>query len=102
MIGVNILAEYQSQGYGTEAIEWVLQWGFEMAGLHRIEIGCFGWNDGARRLYERMGFVTESRQREKLWWKGTWWDLIEMAMLEGEWRGRRDTRLKEKEGSGAS
>ena len=86
MIGLGILSKYQNKGYGTEAIRWVLDWGFRIAGLHRIEIGCFSWNDGARRLYEKLGFTFESRKREALWHDGSWHDIIEFAMLEDEWR----------------
>lgn len=35
-IGVTLLPEYQGKGYGSEAIEWILEWGFQRAGLHRI------------------------------------------------------------------
>ncbi|MCJ1386847.1 hypothetical protein MMC17_009975 [Xylographa soralifera] len=85
-IGLGILAKYQNQGYGSEAIRWILDWGFRIAGLHRIGIGCFSWNDGARRLYEKLGFVLEGRHREALWHDGGWHDIIEFAMLEDEWK----------------
>ncbi|MCJ1431397.1 hypothetical protein MMC27_000749 [Xylographa pallens] len=85
-IGLEILAKYQNKGYGSEAIRWILDWGFRIAGLHRIGIGCFSWNDGARRLYEKLGFVSEGRQREALWHDGGWHDIIEFAMLEDEWK----------------
>ena len=85
-IGISILAPYRGQGYGTEAIKWILGWGFWYAALHRISIGCFSFNDGARRLYERLGFVTEGRQREALWYAGGWHDFVDMGMLEHEWR----------------
>ncbi|MCJ1281655.1 hypothetical protein MMC26_000976, partial [Xylographa opegraphella] len=85
-IGLEILAKYQNKGYGSEAIRWILDWGFRIAGLHRIGIGCFSWNDGARRLYERLGFVPEGRQREALWHDGGWHDIIEFSMLEDEWK----------------
>lgn len=86
MLGISILPEYQSKGYGSEAINWALNWGFQLAGLHRIEISCFEYNDGAKRLYERLGFVIEGRKREMRWYQGRFWDMIDMAMLEGEWR----------------
>ncbi|MCJ1291477.1 hypothetical protein MMC34_003021 [Xylographa carneopallida] len=85
-IALEILAKYQNKGYGSEAIRWILDWGFRIAGLHRIGIGCFSYNDGARRLYERLGFVLEARQREALWYDGGWHDIIEFAMLEDEWK----------------
>lgn len=40
-ISIDIIRPYQRKGYGSEAINWVLDWGFRMAGLHRIEIECF-------------------------------------------------------------
>ncbi|MCJ1389164.1 hypothetical protein MMC18_002019 [Xylographa bjoerkii] len=97
-IGLGILAKYQNKGYGSEAIRWILGWGFRVAGLHRIEIGCFSWNDGARRLYEKLGFVLECRKREALWHDGGWHDIIEFAMLEDEWRALEShDRLKSDE-----
>lgn len=57
-------------------------------------IGAFGWNSGALRLYEKIGFKIEGRSRQALWHEGAWWDLIEFGMLEGEWWELR--RKKEK------
>lgn len=85
-MGIRIIPEGQGKGYGSEAIKWVLEWGFLVAGLHRVSIGCFAFNEGARRLYERLGFVVEGRTREVAWKNGGWHDCIEMGMLEGEWR----------------
>ena len=61
-MGIQICREEQGKGYGSEAIKWVLEWGFLAAGLHRVTIGCFSFNEGARRLYERLGFVVEGGQ----------------------------------------
>ncbi|KAI6803032.1 hypothetical protein KC327_g15774 [Hortaea werneckii] len=87
-IGINIARTHQNHGYGSEAIRWVLEWGFRFGNLHRIQLGAFEWNPGAIRLYERLGFVLESRKREHLWVDGRYWDLIELGMLEHEWRQR--------------
>ncbi|MCJ1298805.1 hypothetical protein MMC08_001595 [Hypocenomyce scalaris] len=89
-IGIGIAAPYQRQGYGGEAIEWILRWGFLIAGLHRIEIGCFGWNEGAGRLYERLGFTPEGRKREAIWFDGGFHDTVEFSMLEHEWRAKQN------------
>ncbi|GAB7356673.1 hypothetical protein MBLNU459_g7386t1 [Dothideomycetes sp. NU459] len=97
MIGIGIAAEYQGQGYGSEAIEWALHYGFQIAGLHRISIGAFSWNTGAWKLYERLGFVPEGVTRECLWYNGAWHDMHDLGMLEHEWRARRDIKAKEKE-----
>lgn len=85
VIGLGILPEYQAQGYGTEAIRWILDWGFRRAGLHRVEIRALGWNSGAIRLYERLGFVLEGTLRELWWHDGRYWDDYYYAMLDREW-----------------
>lgn len=85
-MSIQICREEQGKGYGSESIKWALNWGFLTGGLHRVSVGCFSFNEGARRLYERIGFVVEGRSREIAWKNGRWHDLIDMGMLEGEWR----------------
>jgi RimJ/RimL family protein N-acetyltransferase len=85
-IGVDVLPEYQGKGYGSEAINWALEYAFHRAGLHRVKIGAFEWNKGAVRLYEKLGFKLEGRAREACWHEGKFWDMVEFGMLEGEWR----------------
>lgn len=87
-ISIDIHPAYQGKGYGSEAIRWVLEWGFAYQGLHRIGIESFSHNEGAGRLYERLGFVLEGRQRQALWFRGGWSDELMFGMLEEEWRER--------------
>ncbi|KAL5346334.1 hypothetical protein ACLOAV_008604 [Pseudogymnoascus australis] len=35
-MSIRISPEAQGKGYGSEAIKWVLEWGFMVAGLHRV------------------------------------------------------------------
>ncbi|KAI1131263.1 acyl-CoA N-acyltransferase [Nemania abortiva] len=83
-----IMARYRNKGYGKEAIAWALDWAFDFARLHRVEIAYFGWNPGAGRLYSRVGFREEGVKREAIWFMGGWHDMHEMAILEDEWRGK--------------
>lgn len=62
--------------------------GFRIAGPHRIEIGCFEWNEGAGRLYERLGFRLEGRKRDFIWFDGRFYDTVEVLMLEHGWRAK--------------
>lgn len=85
-LAINLSATHQGKGYGSEAIRWALDWAFRMAGLHRVGLNVLEWNDGARRLYEKLGFVAEGRQRQALWFDGRWWDRLYFGLLEGEWK----------------
>ncbi|KAH8664457.1 acyl-CoA N-acyltransferase [Xylariales sp. PMI_506] len=87
-ISMDILRPYQGKGYGSEAIEWSLGYGFQMVGLHRIGIEAFSFNDGAMRLYQKLGFVEEGRKREEMWFDGGWHDYVVFGMLEHEWRDK--------------
>ncbi|KAI7540827.1 hypothetical protein KC331_g8944 [Hortaea werneckii] len=85
-IALDILPEYQRQGYGSEAIRWVLRWAFMSAGMHRIGLAAFEYNPGAAKLYERLGFTREGVMREGIWHEGRFWDEIQFGMLAREWR----------------
>jgi RimJ/RimL family protein N-acetyltransferase len=88
-IGINIIKTYQGKGYGTEAINWALDWAFGTAGIHRVGIRVFEYNEGARRLYEKIGFKEEGVSRQMFWHAGRWWDDIQFGMLDWEWRELR-------------
>jgi hypothetical protein len=55
-IGISIHRNFQGKGYGSEAIEWVLEWAFRRANFHRVGIGYLGWNERAGRLYGKVSF----------------------------------------------
>lgn len=84
-LGIDILPAYQGRGYGSEAILWILDYAFRRANLHRVNIRAFGWNEGAIKLYKRLGFKEEGRKRDELWHEGRWWDGVEFGMLDREW-----------------
>jgi RimJ/RimL family protein N-acetyltransferase len=56
-IGIGIHRDYQGQGYGSEALRWVLDWAFRRANMHRVAIAAFSWNEGASRLYQKVKHV---------------------------------------------
>lgn len=87
--GIVIARQYQNKGYGTEAVSWMLDWSFLIAGLHRIELTVYEWNERARKVYQRLGFVTEGRKRQCLWRDGRWWDSIHMGILAHEWEAKK-------------
>lgn len=84
-MGISIRPEDQGKGYGSEAIQWALEWAFVHAGLHRVALTVAEWNGRAIKVYEKLGFVLEGRMREALWKEGRWWDLLYMGVLSREW-----------------
>ncbi|MEV6912358.1 GNAT family protein [Amycolatopsis sp. NPDC051071] len=72
------------KGYGTEATKLILDFAFDVVGVHRVSLEVFDFNPRARRVYEKCGFVREGLQREALWWDGEWHDVITMAILKND------------------
>jgi len=54
----------RGQGLGTAALRALEEWA-RANGLSSIGLHVFGHNDGARRLYGRLGYVETSIQMEK-------------------------------------
>ncbi|WP_405147791.1 GNAT family N-acetyltransferase [Sphaerisporangium sp. NBC_01403] len=74
------------QGYATDAMRVICRYGFEKMRLHRISLTVVAENAGARRVYEKVGFVEEGRMRQAFRRDGRWHDKILMSLLEGELR----------------
>ena len=55
--------DHHRQGYATEAIGAVSQWGFDTQGLARIEGGCYADNLGSLRAFLKAGYIVEGFRR---------------------------------------
>ncbi|KAL2872589.1 GNAT family N-acetyltransferase [Aspergillus lucknowensis] len=93
VMGISLIAEARGKGYGGEAINWALDWAFEIAGLHRVGIQVCAFNEGALGLYRKVGFVEEGREREAVWHGREWHDVVSLGILEGEWARLRARSL---------
>ncbi|MFC4122526.1 GNAT family N-acetyltransferase [Nonomuraea zeae] len=76
------------KGFGTEAIELVLDHAFATTPLHRIRLGVYTFNERARHVYKKVGFVEEGVERDALLWDGEWHDSVLMSVLRTEWPAR--------------
>ena len=85
ILRIQILPEWQGGGCGTEAIGWVLKHALYRIGLHRVEVSVSGWNEGAIKLFQGLGFKEEGRKKEMLWHDGKWWDCVFFGILATEW-----------------
>lgn len=77
---------YMGMGYGTEAMLLLLNYGFGVLNLHRIELNVYSYNQRAIHVYEKLGFKREGVQREMLFYDHTYHDSILMSILESEFR----------------
>ena len=85
---------YFGKGYGSEATRLIIDYGFQVLNLHRIELEVYDFNPRAQHVYEKAGFVKEGIKRDVLLWEGKYQSAIVMSILEDEWRKKR-TKSKE-------
>jgi RimJ/RimL family protein N-acetyltransferase len=79
---------YQGKGYGSEALLLMLDYGFGILNLHRIELNVFAFNERAIHTYEKLGFQREGVQRQALYYNHAYHDSILMSMLADEYRAK--------------
>jgi len=75
----------RGKGFCYQMVKAVLDFGFAELKLHRISLGVYNFNTSAIKCYKSAGFVVEGTQRDVLNFKGKWWSLVELSILEHEW-----------------
>ncbi len=76
----------RGQGYGKEAALLMLNYAFGYQNFHRVSIGVVGFNEGALRFYERLGFKQEGIQEDGYYFNHAYHHFVMMRLLEDEFR----------------
>ena len=76
--------EYQRKGYGKEAINLILDYGFSFLNLYSISLTVFEYNEVAYNLYKKIGFKEVGRMRKRVEIMGKRYDEIIMDILKEE------------------
>ncbi len=88
MIGAK---QYWNQGYGTEALGLMLDYGFGTLNLNRIFLQVYQNNPRAIRAYEKAGLTNEGCLRSAHYQDGHYFDVFLMSMLRSEWQNAGKT-----------
>ena len=76
------------RGHCSRAVELVVRFAFEHAGLHRVQPAIMPRNDRSKRVVEKVGFRREGLAVRYLEIAGVWEDHELFAMTVEEWRER--------------
>lgn len=85
------------QGYGTDAMFALLDFGFGQLRLERMWLEVDEFNARARRSYEKCGFVLEGTERHAIFKKGQFHDVLLMSILREEWAAQERRKMWEYE-----
>ena len=88
-LGYVLHPDFHGQGIMTEAAERVLQFGFHVLGLNRIEARYMIENTPSRRVMDRLGMLFEGVQRSGMLVKGSYRDIATCAILAKDYRARK-------------
>jgi RimJ/RimL family protein N-acetyltransferase len=73
------------KGYGTDAHNALLDFGFGELRLERVWLDVYDYNPRARRSYEKCGFRLEGIKRHGVFKNGRYVDVELMSILRDEW-----------------
>ena len=79
--------DFRNNGYGTEAIKLLLEYGFKYLNLHSIRLDLLAVNERAHRCYLKCGFRDTGCSREEIFLNGKYYDKLHMDILENEFDG---------------
>lgn len=82
-------AEDRRKGCGSQALSLLLRYCFGELNLFRVTAVVPAYNEGALRLFQKFGFIEESRRSKALHRGGEFWDLASFGLLNAEWRAQR-------------
>ena len=84
-MGYLLHPDYWGQGIMTEAARALIEVGFDLLQLHKIEIGCYDYNQASRRIAEKLGFSLEATIRDRQDAQGKRCNDLRYGLLRREW-----------------
>ncbi|KZE69213.1 alanine acetyltransferase [Fictibacillus phosphorivorans] len=81
MIGYSLDQAFNGNGYMTEALELMVNYGFNELKFHRIEAEVMPHNIGSIKILEKTGFHKEGIARQNVMINGKWEDHQVLALI---------------------
>lgn len=86
IVGYDLTREHWGRGYVPEAMQAVVQYGFETLELNRIEAYVEPGNRASVRVLEKLGFTCEGLLRQFAFYRRAVRDQLCFSLLNSEWR----------------
>jgi len=94
-IGIGIAKiENRGKGYGSEALRFILEYGFNNAGMERITASTLELNLPMRAVFEKTGFTLEGVGRKAAYFGGKKYDMYYYGLLSDEYNNSDMNRKK--------
>ena len=83
-------AKGRNRGLGSEATKLICNHIFLNTDLNQLTLSVFAFNARAQRVYEKVGFVIDSIDKEDLEFEGEMIDSINMRLTRDDWEKNRN------------
>ncbi|MFU2180807.1 GNAT family N-acetyltransferase [Streptococcus pluranimalium] len=91
-IGYMLHPDYWGKGIMSEAVEALIEIGFTLLNLHKVEIVCYDYNRQSRRIAEKLGFTLEASIRDRKDIQGNRCHDLRYGLLKSEWEKMKSSR----------
>jgi RimJ/RimL family protein N-acetyltransferase len=88
-VGIALLPAARGRGFGTEALDLLAGYGFDVLGLHRLQLETLADNEAMIGSARRAGYRLEGTLRESAWVLGAFVDEVILGLTADEWRSAR-------------
>lgn len=86
-MGYDIVASERRKGYGTEAVQLIVDYLFLSKDIERIQAMTDVRNKPSQRVLEKAGFKREGTMRRTGFIRGLWTDAYMYGVIREEWKG---------------
>lgn len=76
--------ENRNKGYGREALNLLISYGFDYLNLYNIMLNVYSFNKNAINCYKKVGFKEFGRRRNAIMQKNKRYDIIYMDIIREE------------------
>jgi RimJ/RimL family protein N-acetyltransferase len=88
-VGISLRPSYRGRGLASDVLEVLAHYGFQVRGLHRLQVDTLADNTAMIASARRAGYTEEGTLRRAAWVAGDFADEVILGLLAGEWGGRR-------------
>jgi len=85
-IGFTLISNHRGKGFGTEAVQILIDYLFLARNLIRVQAHSDLRNVASQKLLSKVGFKKEGVVRKSMFIRGEWRDLALYSILREEWK----------------
>lgn len=83
-LGISLRPQFRGRGLASDCVRVLCHYGFDILGLHRLQVETLSDNQPMIRAAEQAGFQREGTLRRSAWVDGAFADEVILGLLAGE------------------